>query len=43
MGAVLDDPDVEQLADLNDDPDIAAGLSIEDAQQVLNHLQHAAS
>jgi len=41
MGAVLDDPDVEQLADLDEDPDIAAGLSADDAQQVLGYLRYA--
>jgi SNF2 family DNA or RNA helicase len=40
MGAVLDDRDVEQLADLNDDPDVAAGLSVDDTHLVLAHLRH---
>ncbi len=39
MGAILDDPDVEALADLDDDPQIAAGLDSADALQVLHHLE----
>jgi SNF2 family DNA or RNA helicase len=42
MREVLDDPDIETLADLSEDPDIASGLSAEDAQQVLSHLHNAA-
>ena len=42
MRDILDDPDIETLADLDEDPDIAAGLTPEDARQVLAHLHHAA-
>lgn len=38
MGEVLDDPDVEQLADLDEDPTVAAGMSSEDVSEVLSHL-----
>lgn len=43
MGAVLDDPDVEELADLSEDPTIAAGLASDDVFEVLNHLSGHAS
>ena len=39
MGVVLDDPDVEELADLDEDPTIAAGLGTDDAIDVLSHLR----
>lgn len=42
MRDVLDDPDIEMLGDLDEAPDIAAGLSAEDTQQILAHLRHAA-
>jgi hypothetical protein len=38
MGTVLDDPEVEQLADLADEPDVPAGLERSDLQAVREHL-----
>jgi SNF2 family DNA or RNA helicase len=43
MGAVLDDPDVEELADLDEDPTVASGLGSDDVLQVLSHLSGHAS
>lgn len=43
MAQVLDDPDIEELADLDEVPEIASGLTAQDAQQVLGHLHHAAT
>jgi len=40
MGAVLDDPNIQQLADLADDPSIAAGLSKADADAIRRYLGH---
>jgi SNF2 family DNA or RNA helicase len=42
MSDVLDDPDVKMLGDLDEAPDIAAGLSADDTQQILSHLRHVA-
>lgn len=38
MGAVLDDPGVEQLADLEDYSDVPAGLERSDLETLLSHL-----
>ncbi len=43
MAQVLDDPDIEELADLDEVPEIASGLTVEDAKLVLGHLHHAAT
>ncbi|NDZ78544.1 DEAD/DEAH box helicase [Streptomyces sp. SID10853] len=38
MGKILDDPSVQQLSDLQEEPAVAAGLGAEDAQAFLSHL-----
>ncbi|MER7705263.1 DEAD/DEAH box helicase [Kitasatospora sp. NPDC097605] len=43
MGRILDDPAVQQLADLQEEPAIAAGMDMADIRAFLEHLDDAAS
>ncbi|WP_307853216.1 DEAD/DEAH box helicase [Kitasatospora sp. RG8] len=43
MGRILDDPAVQQLADLQEEPAIAAGMNMADIQAFLEHLDAAAA
>ncbi|MFH9354390.1 DEAD/DEAH box helicase [Kitasatospora sp. NPDC017646] len=43
MGKILDDPAVQQLADLQEEPSVAAGMDIADVQAFLEHLDDAAA
>lgn len=44
MGKILDDPSVQQLADLQEEPSLAAGMDMADVRALLRHLDsHAAS
>lgn len=38
MGRILDDPAVQQLADLHEEPSVAAGLAPSDMKDLLSHL-----
>lgn len=38
MGQILDDPDVEQLGDLDEEPSVAGGLDDADVRLLLRHL-----
>jgi SNF2 family DNA or RNA helicase len=38
MGRILDDPDVEQLADLDEDPAVGSDLDADDIRALLGHL-----
>lgn len=38
MGQILDDPTVQQLADLEEEPAVAAGLAPSDIEALLSHL-----
>ncbi|GII94864.1 DEAD/DEAH box helicase [Sinosporangium siamense] len=38
MGQILDDPDVQQLADLDEEPSVASGMDMNDVQALLSHL-----
>jgi SNF2 family DNA or RNA helicase len=38
MGRILDDPDIQELADLNEEPSASAGLDPEDIRMLLGHL-----
>ncbi|MFF7328561.1 SNF2-related protein [Streptomyces sp. NPDC008150] len=38
MGQILDDPTVQQLADLEEEPSVAAGLAHSDIEALLSHL-----
>jgi SNF2 family DNA or RNA helicase len=38
MGQILDDPTVQQLADLEEEPSVAAGLAPSDIEALLSHL-----
>lgn len=38
MGQILDDPDVEQLGDLDEEPSVAGGLDVADVRALLSHL-----
>ncbi|WP_165986232.1 DEAD/DEAH box helicase [Streptomyces sp. YIM 98790] len=38
MGRILDDPAVQQLADLQEEPSVAAGLAASDVQALLSHM-----
>lgn len=38
MGQILDDPDVEQLGDLDEEPSVAGGLDVADIRALLGHL-----
>ncbi|GHF44452.1 SNF2 family DNA or RNA helicase [Amycolatopsis bartoniae] len=39
MAKVLDDPSVQQLSDLEEEPSVASGLDTSDAQALLKHLR----
>ncbi|MFC9268042.1 DEAD/DEAH box helicase [Streptomyces zhihengii] len=39
MGRILDDPSVQQLADLEEEPSIAGGMDMVDVQALLTHLR----
>ena len=43
MGAVLDDHDVQELADLAEEPSVAGGLDMADLQSLLGHLDAKSS
>ncbi|SDI38307.1 SNF2 family N-terminal domain-containing protein [Sinosporangium album] len=38
MGRILDDPDVQQLADLEEEPSVASGMDMDDVRALLDHL-----
>ncbi|WP_406126013.1 DEAD/DEAH box helicase [Streptomyces sp. NBC_00989] len=38
MGKILDDPTVQQLADLEEEPSVAAGLATSDMEALLRHM-----
>ncbi|MGW5736112.1 MULTISPECIES: DEAD/DEAH box helicase [Streptomyces] len=38
MGKILDDPTVQQLADLEEEPSVAAGLASSDIESLLRHI-----
>ncbi|MGX1030297.1 DEAD/DEAH box helicase [Streptomyces ambofaciens] len=38
MGRILDDPTVQQLADLEEEPSVAAGLAPSDVEALLSHM-----
>ncbi|MEU3373827.1 DEAD/DEAH box helicase [Streptomyces sp. NPDC006660] len=38
MGRILDDPSVQQLADLEEEPSAAAGMDMEDVRALLSHV-----
>jgi SNF2 family DNA or RNA helicase len=38
MGRILDDPTVQQLADLEEEPAVAAGLALSDIEALLSHM-----
>ncbi|MFF3646234.1 DEAD/DEAH box helicase [Streptomyces sp. NPDC002564] len=43
MGKILDDPSVQQLADLQEEPSLAAGMDMADVRALLRHIDaHAA-
>ena len=39
MGKILDDPTVQQLADLQEEPSVAAGLASADIEALLSHMR----
>lgn len=39
MGGILDDPAVQQLADLDEEPTISGGLDVADLQALMGHLR----
>jgi SNF2 family DNA or RNA helicase len=43
MGGVLNDPAVQQLADLDEEPPISGGLDLQDLQALMGHLHAGAS
>ncbi|WP_405614359.1 DEAD/DEAH box helicase [Streptomyces sp. NBC_00076] len=43
MGKILDDPTVQQLADLQEEPSVAAGLASADIEALLSHVKGLAS
>ncbi|MFF8290345.1 DEAD/DEAH box helicase [Streptomyces sp. NPDC016309] len=43
MGKILDDPSVQQLADLEEEPSVAAGLAPSDMEALLSHIGTPAS
>ncbi|MEV3992803.1 DEAD/DEAH box helicase [Streptomyces sp. NPDC049837] len=43
MGKILDDPSVQQLADLEEEPSVAAGLAPSDMEALLSHMGTPAS
>ncbi|MFJ2414727.1 DEAD/DEAH box helicase [Streptomyces brevispora] len=42
MGQILDDPSVQQLADLEDEPSGAAGMDMDDVRALLSHVNAVA-
>ncbi|MGQ4411287.1 DNA helicase, partial [[Kitasatospora] papulosa] len=42
MGKILDDPSVQQLGDLEDEPSGAAGMDMADVRALLNHVDAVA-
>ncbi|BFV58236.1 DEAD/DEAH box helicase [Kitasatospora sp. CMC57] len=42
MGRILDDPAVQQLADLQEEPSVAAGMDMADIRALLGHLDRSA-
>lgn len=43
MGRILDDPSVQQLADLEEEPSAAAGMDMADVRALLRHVDAAAA
>lgn len=43
MGRILDDPAVQQLADLDEEPAIGGGLDVKDLQALMGHLRARAA
>jgi hypothetical protein len=43
MGRILDDPSVQQLADLEDEPSGAAGMDMADVRALLRHVDAVAA
>ncbi|WP_244976019.1 DEAD/DEAH box helicase [Nocardia huaxiensis] len=43
MGRILDDPDVQQLADLQEEPAAGAGMDVADVRALLRHLEPSAA
>ncbi|MDQ0943188.1 DEAD/DEAH box helicase [Streptomyces sp. V1I1] len=43
MGRILDDPSVQQLADLEDEPSVAAGMDMADVRALLRHVDAVAA
>ena len=43
MGRILDDPEVEALADLDEEPSVSAGMDSTDIEALLAHLGTNAS
>ncbi|WP_392670784.1 DEAD/DEAH box helicase [Streptomyces sp. LN785] len=43
MGRILDDPSVQQLADLEDEPSGAAGMDMDDVRALLRHVDAVAA
>lgn len=43
MGRILDDPSVQQLADLEEEPSAAAGMDMADIRALLSHVNEVAS
>ncbi|WP_405144049.1 DEAD/DEAH box helicase [Sphaerisporangium sp. NBC_01403] len=41
MGRILDDPDVQQLADLQEEPSVAGGMDMADVRALLGHIDAA--
>lgn len=41
MGKILDDPSVQQLADLEEEPSIAGGMDMVDVQALLDHFKRS--
>ncbi|KOU35504.1 DEAD/DEAH box helicase [Streptomyces sp. WM6378] len=43
MGQILDDPSVQQLADLEEEPSVAAGMDMADVRALLRHVDAVAA
>ncbi|MFE1797799.1 DEAD/DEAH box helicase [Streptomyces sp. NPDC059517] len=43
MGRILDDPSVQQLADLQEEPSLAAGMDMADIRALLRHIESYAA
>jgi SNF2 family DNA or RNA helicase len=43
MGKILDDPTVQQLSDLEEEPAVAGGLEASDVQALLSHVKSTSS